>query len=434
MSIRQQALKALVPGLFKLRDGCECGSKSQLRWSERAFLAKFNCVWPEIIRDTPFWRGLPAPPSIRSYDAFRNLPLISRAQIQADPPGFFRRQEKPVEFASTGGSLGRPLRFPLLRTELEIGRQNQALGRSKYGIQPGDRCFMIWGHAAKMDSRWKARAEEVSRRIKDSIMGYHRVSAYRLDPAVLSRSFDRLLRFRPRWIYSYSSSLLSFVRANQSRKNELQDLALKACICAAEPMSAGARDEVSIFFNCPVGIEYGSVEMRVCAHTHPEYAGYYVFAHDYLIEGIPTSAPGVYDVAVTKLFPSAMPLVRYLVGDQILVRDAGFQGGPVAFFDDVYGRTNDNLVMPDGAEIHSETITHAVRAEPGILAFQLHQFKDRLELHLVMTGGDIPGTARVSIMEKLGRIHPAFHKLDFKNVPDLETTSAGKRRWVVRHQ
>jgi phenylacetate-coenzyme A ligase PaaK-like adenylate-forming protein len=283
-----------------------------------------------------------------------------------------------------------------------------------------------------MDEAWRARWAELVRGLKDWGLGYRRLSAYRLTPEILRAEFTAITRFRPAWIYAYSTSLLAFVRANADRREEARRLGLKACIGAAEPMSEDMKAEISEFFRCPVGMEYGSVEMRVCAHTHPSFPGYYVYTQHHLLEAIPTAQSGVYDLAVTKLFRSAMPLVRYLVGDQVIVRDPSFRGGPLKWFDDVQGRINDNLRLPDGTEVHSETVTHAVRAESDVVAYQMHQHGPELTLRLSLRRGANLSGMDERIRGRLVRVHRDFHGLRFQQVEDVQTTSAGKRRWVIR--
>lgn len=404
----------------------------RLAWSEAGFLEAFQPIWRELRRMVPHWAKDDLPESFRSYEEFARLPFMRRSDIQRSLGEYCSRDLANTDIVSTGGSTGRPLRFPMYRSELEVGRSHQLCARRLYGIEPGARCLVIWGHSAGMDRGFRAWKSQVVRAAKDVFMGYRRISAYCLTREILRRQFERSVKFRPEWVYAYSTSLLSFVRANQDRRDTARQLGLKACIGAAEPMSAEMRQEIGDFFGCPVGMEYGSVEMRVCAHTRPDRDGYHVFTEHHLIEAIPTSEPRVFEVAVTKLFRSAMPLVRYLVGDHIRIDDADFGGGPVTRFDDVIGRNNDNLVLADGSEIHSETITHAIRGEASVLAFQLHQRKEGIVLKLVLAESSALDQIGDRIRERLARVHPALRKIAVDQVEDVEPTPAGKRRWIVR--
>lgn len=397
------------------------------------FCSRWNELWPRIRDEVAFWRSARLPETVATYQEFRAFPVITRRQIQENPRLFTAENLAGTVAAATGGSTGAPLRFPLLKDELEVGRRNQIFARKLYNIALGDRCSMIWGHAAQLESTWRAGLERRIRAIKDAFLGYHRVSAYLLTREILRHEFEEMCAYGSQWVYAYSSSLLAFTRANADRVDRARNLRLKACIAAAEPMPDEARKEVEEFFGCPVGMEYGSVEMRVVAHTHPSFPGYFVFTCDYLLEALPAKQEGVYDVVVTKLFHSAMPLIRYQVGDQIVINDSKFSGGPVMFFDKVLGRTNDNLSFGDGIEVHSETITHAVRSELEVIAFQLHQYADRMELHLVTRSSALSNELQTRIRGKLARVHPAFEAIHFVKAEDVSITSAGKRRWIVRH-
>jgi phenylacetate-coenzyme A ligase PaaK-like adenylate-forming protein len=397
------------------------------------WIQKFGAIWPQITLEVPYWKQFRGR-SISSYDDFSRLPILCKESLRRSMSDYESRDASRGVWVATGGSTGRPLALRLYRSELEVGRRNQIRARAAYGIRPGDRCFIFWGAPASLEGGARRLLYNVDRSLKDWVLGYKRFSAYDLTPQSLRSGWEKMVAWKPKWIYAYSTALLSFVRANSDRSRSIKKLALKACILAAEGIREDEREELEDYFGCRVGMEYGSVELRVCAHTHPEFHGFHIFSEDYLIEAQPTSASGVFNILVTKLFPAAVPLVRYAVGDQIVVDDPKFTGGIVSKFAQVFGRENDNLVLSDGTSIHSEAVTHSIRCERDVLGFQFRQSPDKLLLTLMMAGDVQVEGVKARIANRLRRINALLGATKIEIVSQLESTPAGKRRWIVRER
>ena len=99
-------------------------------------------------------------------------------------------------------------------------------------------------------------------------------------------------------------------------------------------------------------------------------------------------------------------------------------------FERVLGRCNDYVQLSDGAVIHSEVFSHALRDYPAVDAFQVVIDKHgTLAIHYVSRRAE-PDKEVASAPQRLARIHPELAKVRLVQVERLEQTVAGKTRMV----
>lgn len=166
------------------------------------------------------------------------------------------------------------------------------------------------------------------------------------------------------------------------------------------------------------GLEYGSVETGLVAHTHPA-GGYGVFWKSYLLEYTPTGE--LQEVFVTSLF-------RYRLHDSYEVSDEPRQaaGCSALSFGRVAGRSNRTVRLPNGRSLHSEAVSHIVRGVPGITGYQAISGKEGVTLNVTVSKTLAEADVR-RIRGMAHRIDPGFGEfLKVREVPELERTIAGK--------
>lgn len=148
---------------------------------------------------------------------------------------------------------------------------------------------------------------------------------------------------------------------------------------------------------------------------------------------VPT--PGAEDVAlavVTTIDRLAMPLVRFVVGDLVQVRNAGpGRWTNVPALTSVEGRLDDAIVRPDGALVTAGAIDRALGAVDGLLLWQANQrVPERLELDVVPTGesGRVVEEARACLAPLLEGM-----ALAVRSATAIPIESSGKFRVAKRH-
>ncbi|HYE46139.1 MAG TPA: hypothetical protein VEA44_10245 [Caulobacter sp.] len=398
-------------------------------------LARFNAAWGESLARSPWARAQQArlglPHTFPDWAAFERLvPVQRKPDLRLDLAAH-QTGAGDLLWRSTGGTTAEPLRFPVFPSETRVATLDIWLGRGRLGVAPEDPLFLIWGHSHMFGTGLKGAVARARRRLSDAALGYTRWNAYQLAPEDLDRAAEALIHSRCRYVVGYASALDRFARANLGRAAEIGRLGLAAVIATAEGFPrADSREVIAACFGCPVVMEYGAVETGPMAYERPS-GGYDVFWAHHRLETVgPASETGAREVVVTSLFPRAFPLLRYAIGDLVLPEghgEAGFTGLAA-----VTGRCNEAVTLPDGAIIHSEAFTHAVREVPGLRAYQIVRRPDgALPLIRYEAAGPLAEEAAQALRRRLGHIAPALAGADLEWTHAIPPSLAGKHRMVV---
>jgi len=333
----------------------------------------------------------------------------------------------------TGGSTSEPISLPAWKTEFQQVAASQWLGRYWHSVLPSDRLFLLWGHSHLLGTGWRGKLNGYKRRFFDSLLGYCRASAYDLGVPALQDAADTLLRFKPEYIYGYSVALDQFARANQSRREAFHSLNLKCVQATAERFpTPESKQIIEDVFGCPVVMEYGAMETGHIAATEPDGDGYRVYWRDNIVEGV-RQADGTHKIVVTSLFPRATPLLRYELGDTILLKEEETQHEHVISvrdFLDVGGRCNYGIQLEDGKFFHSEVFTHCVRELAVIEAFQVVKEADQITVHYIAER-ELAENEVEATLNRFEKVDERLHQIKIARVAELEKSVSGKTPMII---
>jgi phenylacetate-CoA ligase len=142
---------------------------------------------------------------------------------------------------------------------------------------------------------------------------------------------------------------------------------------------------------------------------------------------------------VTSLRNTAMPLIRYAIGDLAVVPEEGGcpcgRGLPV--FGRVIGRSNDFLRRPDGEPVTPSQVVDAVMtaADPGLVDLQVIQDGDRrLRALVVQRESPPPEPERERIAAALAGLVDPPEKPLIERVESIPVTPGGKVRTVISEE
>ncbi len=399
-------------------------------------LKALNEQWARLTASTPYWRdlrrahGLPGHfGSLREF--CQRVPPTRREDLQEHVARMTVEDSPPDLWRMTGGSTSEPVKVPAWRSELAHLAPNLWVGRGWYGISPSSRLFLLWGHSHLLGGGLAGRLRGLRRRLDDRLLGYHRFSAYDLRVCALRDAAEAMLAFRPEYVLGYSVALDLFARANEDRATELRGLGVSMLVGTAEAFpSDDSQRLLNELFHAPVAMEYGSVETGLVAHTHPQ-GDYRVFWRDQLVEGERTEG-GWHLVRVTSLHARCLPLVRYEIGDEVeLEAEAPSHAVGVDRLRRVVGRCNDYVPMADGALIHSEAFSHAIRPCAEVRAFQVLHGEHGVRIRYT-ADAELSAASAAGVRERLGKIHPDLADARLLRAEVLPHTVAGKTRMVIR--
>lgn len=402
-------------------------------WASRQLVA-LRQVWADACAEIPHYRGLVAqdlaPREIRSWHDVQSIPVLTRQAIQDHPEHFLRPSRHPDDYMRTAGSTGTPLRMGMSQAERDLMRVVKIAAWQDLGYLPDSRVFLMWGHSHLLGTGWRGKINHLKRTVADRLLGYRRVDAYRLNPAICATHAEALIAFRPMAFISYASALDLFARYTTRYRDRFRALGLRFVLATAEPL---ARPDtvwrLEDLFGCPVVEEYGGAEFGQVAFKRG--SDPFDVYHDlnYLECQSRDADDEFAEALVTTLYPRYLPLIRYRVGDA-LVGPERMPHGHVRRFTAVAGRINDVIRLESGDSIHSVAIFHCIHQEAHVHSIQMVLTDDGIRVCLVSTGGDRAAMEK-RILRRLTQVHPSLGQVRFEYVEDLRTNRAGKRRWYV---
>lgn len=333
-------------------------------------LQRFNVVWKDAYSNLPFYRafreqhGLPL--ELSSLDELATWPIVRKSDLQREPSSLLR-QDAPDGWILTGGSTGEPLKLGAWHGGDDVSA-NQWVGRSGAGISPEMKAVLLWGHQHLYGKGINRRIQTAKRYVKDQALNFTRLPGYDLSDSVLRSQFDVVLRESPKYIISFSATLLAMCRTNASFADSARNLGLVCVICTSGPLSLGERLEIAHFWGCPVVMEYGAAECGVMAYSSAEDDAYDVFWDTHLLELVKEDG-GVRNV-VTRLTREYCPLIRYDSGDFVTPLGEHDTARPVRLRS-VEGRANDVLQFDNGTRVYAALVNDCVKQVPKITAVQM---------------------------------------------------------------
>lgn len=403
-------------------------------WADRQ-LEALRGIWADATADIPYYASLVAsgraPRVIETWAELQSLPLLTRQLLQERPSEFLRRSGPPESFMKTAGSTGLPLRIGMNQAERDHLRVVKLSAWQSLGYTQESRLFLIWGHAHLLGTGWRGQISHLKRKASDTLLGYRRVDAYRLNRETCEAHAKTLIRFRPLGVIGYAAALDLFARYTEGYRDQFRALGVRFVLATAEaPPRPDTVSRLTDLFGCPVVQEYGGAEFGQVAFKRG--AEPFEVYHD--LNYLECLQPGAGDdgaspAIVTTLYPRYLPLIRYQVGDALLGTDR-LPHGHVRRFDAVAGRINDVIALDGGDSIHSVAIFHCIHQEPQVHSIQVVLTDSGVELHLVALDGDREAMEQ-RIRGRLAQVHPALGTARFTYVEDLQTSRAGKRRWFI---
>jgi phenylacetate-CoA ligase len=359
----------------------------------------------------------------------QNLPILTKREILANQRDLINPSFKGKTFErKTGGSTGLTLHF--LKNAEALARNDAIMFRcyNWYGIEMGDRQVRFWG--VPVDSGLRRQA-----RIKDFLANRITISAFEISNASCLKQYHRIRKFKPAFFYGYTTAIYGFCLFMKENSISLNDLNLKAVICTAEKMYPHHRRLFHQVFNCPVVDEYGSSENGIIAFQCQK-GNMHIMADHLCVEflgedNIPvqTGQPG--RIVVTDLAETAMPLIRYEIGDIGTPSNQTCSCGiQLPIMEVLEGRKEDFIRKSNGDLIHAAYLCYTLK-EDTIHEFKMYQKSlDYLEVQIVKSP-DFNDSSEMKIEKNLRSALGEDIKISFEYVKMIPREQSGKLRYFI---
>lgn len=156
-------------------------------------------------------------------------------------------------------------------------------------------------------------------------------------------------------------------------------LPVRNLVTEGEYLSSAVRKDLSKMFDAEVFNTYGSMEagpfgiecrIHEGIHLSTDY-----FAFEVVRDGQAVSPEEQGDILVTTLDNRFMPLIRYRLGDSVVLEseERCRCGSSLPRLREVFGRTDDGLVIPTGGKVPTGEITNYLEGFLGLRDYQLVQ-------------------------------------------------------------
>ena len=290
-------------------------------------------------------------PGYGNYDfsrPFGELPLLSKARLQAEAGRFQRQTVIPQVEVATSGTTGQPLRLKRSIQSLAVEQAMFDWMVAKAGVDFGNsRMAVLRGDEVKDPNDpsppyWI----EVGRR-KVVFSSAH------LNSRTYPHYERKLQEFKPDILMAYPSSLDLLTHLAEPRNAAIR---FKLALTSSETLGAGLRARVAEVFGAKLMDYYGQTERSCAAFSYED--GVYRFVFPYAYPELIAGPDGKCGIVGTPFWNRAQPLVRYDIGDiAVLPENATSEAARERIslgmdpFLGIEGRRSDCLRLSDGSRV-----------------------------------------------------------------------------------
>jgi phenylacetate-CoA ligase len=425
-----------------LRDRIELLSERQARHKAKLTpevmarwqIDAFNSTWQRATKRYRFYadwqRRHHLPERIRDLAEIARFPVLRNADIEENF-AIISADAAPCHLVRTGGSTGRPRHFPRGKEDDLLHHSNMYLGRSWFGIRPGDDIVLIWSHMHLFGHGMKGRLNVAKRHVKDWLIGTRRLSAYSLNDASVASYFETIRAHPGAVITGYVSCIRKLLDYVERSGIDGASAGIRAVIFCSESVFPRDLDRVrSLLASVPI-IEYGMQETGVMAYSTPERDDVTFFwdaFHCHVMDE--------HELVITTLLPVRFPLINYGTGDRVEPIETT---QPLPFrCARIVGRTRDivSLVMRDGriVDTHSDFFFDVLQVDQAVQSFFIHQRGSRTDIAVVAPSPDDLRRVESCFFHEVAREFPDLDRstITFSFLEREPYTIAGKRQYLLR--
>jgi phenylacetate-CoA ligase len=408
----------------------------QSQWWSRERVQEFQ--WRELqlllghaFRTVPYYQRKYASAGIelgdiKTLDDFAKLPPLTREEINAHRIELCSRVPKGRLIPhATGGSSGVPTRFFITIESYDWRCAASARAYSWSGYRTGERALYLWG----------APVGHVSRSNRLKLDGYRFlrrervVATFSQTPEMWQSTFETALRFRPKFVVGYVSSLQQFAQFLLDRSLVIPGL--QAVLGAAEPVRKTTRELVAQAFRAPLFDTYGSREFMSIGAECEQHDGLHVHADNLLVET--ENANGeLSELLVTDLHNFGMPFVRYRIGDLAELSNSSCAcGRGLPLIRRIEGRVLEVLCTSNGRTVPGEFFPHLIKDIPEVKEYQVRQ-RDLSELVIsVVLNHSLSVRSEALLRGEIAKIFSPGTRVTIEPVNAIPLLPSGKRRVTI---
>ena len=367
-----------------------------------------------------------------AFESDDRPPILEKSAVRLSTASFVHRDVEslgPLQRKSTTGTTGSPLQLVLTSDAVQRENAFSWQHRTWHGCPRGVRAATIAGHAVT-PSRQTRPPYWVHNWAERQLL----FSPYHMTRETLRHYARALAEFKPELIHGYPSSIAMVGAAALELGLRIRP---RAVITASEMTQPMHRRTIREAFGREPRIWYGNGELAGNIVECPEGRLHVREEHSWLeflnADGQPAAVGESARLIATAFGNRAMYLVRYDVGDQVVLSDEQTcpcgRGGRLV--SSILGRSEDYVLDSAGRIIGSlEQLFYDV---PGIREAQVEQFEPGELIFRIVRAGEPHPEAEAIIRAEAAKILSPGTRLVFEYVHELRRGKGGKSAFIIAH-
>lgn len=365
------------------------------------------------------------------FELIRHFPILEKqdlreqsVQLLSNSPGrgLFRK--------TTGGSTGQPVSVWKNGDALAHELAATAAYYKEYGVQIGERAIRLWGAPTTNDRRLRMA-------IADIATNRRTYSSFAFTEKDLLKYFAEAVRFAPVYAYGYASMLAEFARVVERAGVDGRTLPIRAAIATSEELSPAMREQFQRVFGVKVWNEYGCGEVGPISYECRAGSNHVMIDNLYVEvvspDGVEVPRGETGRLLITDLNNTAMPLIRYAVGDSVRLTTVSCRcGRNTPVIASIVGREYDYVRTVEGTKYHGEFFLYAFEdlAARGSTVERFQVVQDRVG-HISVRLVGAHEALRMEVHRELKRRIPSLD-ISVNVVEQIERRASGKHAIIIQ--
>ena len=277
---------------------------------------------------------------------WEELPIITKLDFQTDLNKLLSNKYnlKNTYVGNTSGSSGNPFFYAKNKFAHAM---TWAISENRYGWHN----LTMQSKQARFFGTTRKMPEKYYELMKDQILNRIRFNVFNLSDEGYNAFIINFKRHEFEYIYGYTNTLILFSEFLIRNKIVLKDIcpSLRLCIVTSEVLTSKNRLLLIQGFGLKVVNEYGISEAGGITAFQNDKMDWKLSRETQYMEIIDEENNRIKgnnsgSILITDLYNHAMPIIRYKVGDIGSLKIGSNKGQ----LDKLIGRTNDNIILPNG--------------------------------------------------------------------------------------
>jgi phenylacetate-CoA ligase len=356
------------------------------------------------------------------------IPLLTKEDLRTHKDEFISEDAEKygVHWDSTSGSTGTPLHF-VVDNSTKAHKLACVLRSYQWaGYLPGKKTFSIQSYTFN--------------NAESFFKNYKFVNLWRFDAKKLTKHtglelIKQINQIGPKVFIGYPFSI--FMLTQFADREGIPIEPIESIVAAGETLSQRRRELLEAAYGCKV-FDFYSHHENVVIITECKHGSKHLcedFAYNEIVDeaGKDASEKGMGEIVGTGFYNYAMPLIRYRIGDTVMIdhenQDCGC-GRKFKIINQIIGRQNDFIETPDGRYI-GNVLEHAVDDAQGIMLSQcVQEAVDRMYVNMIIDNTFSEGST-VAFENGLRKRIGDDIRIEFKVVSELERNKSGKTPFII---